>query len=177
MGVTIRQKVPGKGNPWCVFVAHNNNRTSRMVGDKKAADDVASKIRAKLQLGEFAFDEKAPEPTFKEYADAWITRTVPAGCKQSTIRGYEDLLRIHVHHVFGGLRLSEITKGKIKDFLASKVIDGFSTSSVMHMKNVISGVLNQAVDAEAIQSNLSLGIGKGIVQKATNGEAENGNGN
>ena len=179
MGVTVRQKVPGKGNPWWVFVANNNKRTSRMVGDKKAAEDVASKIRAKLQLGDFDLKgkENTQEPTFKEYADAWITRTVPAGCKRSTVRGYDDLLRIHVLPVFGALRLNEISKGKIKDFLASKVIDGFSTSSVMHMKNVISGVLNQAVDAEVIQSNLSLGIGKRIAQKATNGEAENGNGN
>ena len=51
MGVTVRQKIPGKGNPWWVFVAHNNKRTSRMVGDKEAAEEVASKIQARLALG------------------------------------------------------------------------------------------------------------------------------
>jgi hypothetical protein len=54
MGVKVRQKI--KGKPWWVFVAHNGKRTSRMVGDKSAAEAVASKIRAKLQLGEFRFD-------------------------------------------------------------------------------------------------------------------------
>jgi len=57
MGVTVRQKMKGKGNPWWVFVAHNNKRTSRMVGDKKAAEEVAGKIQARLQLGEFDFEE------------------------------------------------------------------------------------------------------------------------
>ena len=35
MGVTVRQKVKGKGEPWWVFVAHNNKRTSRMVGEQE----------------------------------------------------------------------------------------------------------------------------------------------
>ena len=38
MGVTVRQKVKGKGNPWWVFVSYNGKRTSRKVGDKTAAD-------------------------------------------------------------------------------------------------------------------------------------------
>ena len=65
MGVKVRQKVKGKGQPWWVFVSHNGQRTSRKVGSKKAAQDVASKIEAKLQLGEFGFEEKKPVPTFK----------------------------------------------------------------------------------------------------------------
>ncbi len=58
MGVTVRQKVPGKGQPWWVFVAHNNRRTSRMVGSKEAAQTVASKIEAQLKLGEFEWEKK-----------------------------------------------------------------------------------------------------------------------
>jgi len=55
------QKIPGKGNPWWVFVAHNNKRTSRMVGSKEAAAHVASQIEAKLTLGEFDIDEERRE--------------------------------------------------------------------------------------------------------------------
>jgi len=53
MGVTVRQKEKGKGKSWWVFISHNGKRSSRRVGDKAAAETVASKIRAKLQLGEF----------------------------------------------------------------------------------------------------------------------------
>jgi len=72
MGVRVRQKVKGKGNPWWVFVSHNGKRTSRKVSDKKAAEVVASTIRAKLQLGEFGCDDPKPAPTFKECSEMWI---------------------------------------------------------------------------------------------------------
>ena len=69
MGVRVRQKVKGKGNPWWVFITHNGKRTSRKVGDKKAAEVVASTIRAKLQLGKFGFEEQKSVPTFKECSE------------------------------------------------------------------------------------------------------------
>ena len=72
MGAIVRQKTKGKGNPWWVFITHNGKRTSRKVGDKKAADAIASIIRAKLQLEEFGFEEQKPVPTFKEYAQKWL---------------------------------------------------------------------------------------------------------
>ena len=72
MGVVVRQKIKGRGQPWWVFVAHQGKRTSKRVDDKKAADEVASTIRAKLRLGEFSFGEEKPVKTFKEYADSWI---------------------------------------------------------------------------------------------------------
>jgi hypothetical protein len=41
MGAIVRQKVKGKGNPWWIFITHAGKRTSRQVGDKKAAEKVA----------------------------------------------------------------------------------------------------------------------------------------
>ncbi len=174
MGVIVRQKVKGKGQPWWVFIVHNGNRTSRRVGTKEAAEKVRKKIEARLQLGEFDFEEEKkeekPEPTFKEYADSWIKVNAPAECKEATVASYDDLLRIHVLPEFGALKLKEMNRGKIKDFIASKINDGYSASSVTHMRNLISNVLNKAVDDEVISVNPALRLGK-IVQK-TNGESE-----
>ena len=91
MGVNVRQKLKGKGKPWWVFVAHNKRRTSRKVGDKEAAEEVASEIRARLKLGQFSFEEDKPATTFKTHADDWIDITVPATCKESTQRDYRDI--------------------------------------------------------------------------------------
>ena len=44
MGVTVRQKVKGRGQPYWVFVALNGKRTSTKVGDKKDADKLAKQI-------------------------------------------------------------------------------------------------------------------------------------
>lgn len=95
MGVIVRQKIKGKGQPWWVFIVHNGNRTSRRVGTKDAAIEVATKIQARLQLGEFDFEEEKkeekPAATFKEYADSWISVNAPAECKEATVTSYDDL--------------------------------------------------------------------------------------
>jgi integrase len=171
MGVTVRQKIPGKGKPWWVFVAYNGKRTSRMVGSKDAAIRVATNIEARLQLGEFEFGEakeEKREATFKEYADSWITTIAPASCKESTVRSYDDLLRLHVLPAFGSLKLSEINRGKVKDFFAGKILEGYAQNTVRHMRDVISNVLNKAVDDETIKNNVSMRIK--ITQKIRNGE-------
>ena len=152
MGVIVRQKTKGKGKPWWVFISHNGERTSRKVGAKESAQEVAKKIEARLQLGEFNFEEETV-PTFKEYADSWIKTTVPANCRESTVRDYQDILRIHVLPVFGNTDIISINRKKIKDFLNAKKNEGYANNTVCHMKDVLSGVLNEAVDAEIIPAN------------------------
>jgi integrase len=165
MGVIVRQKVKGRGKPWWVFIAHKGQRASKLVGDKDAAEEVASTIRAQIQLGTYSFEEEKPIPTFKEYADSWIKTTIPATCKPSTTRDYQDILRIHVLPVFGDMKISEITRGKVKDFLLEKVNQGYAGSTVTHMKNAISGILNKAVDDEVIPANPAHRIGRIIKAK------------
>jgi len=166
MGVKVRQKEKGKGNPWWVFITHNGKRASRKVGDKKAAETVASEIRAKLQLGEFGFEDPKPIPTFKECADLWVETTVPATCKHSTVREYKDILKNHVYPVFGNNQnITAITRGDVKSFLLGKLNDGYATSTVAHLRNCLSGIFNLALDHEIIQANPALQLGKGLLQK------------
>jgi len=67
MGVTIRQKVKGKGQPWWVFIAHQGQRKSVRIGDKAAAEKVASALRERLKKGlmNLAEEKKAPPPSFQ----------------------------------------------------------------------------------------------------------------
>ena len=136
-----------------------------MVGDRQAAERVASELRAGLQLGQFGFEEQKPIPTFREYADTWIKTTVPATCKESTLSDYQDILRVHVLPVFGDMRLTDITRGMIKDFLLGKVNEGYAASTVTHIKNVVAGVLNRAVDNEIVPANPAHNLGKIVKPK------------
>jgi integrase len=167
MGVTVRQKTKGKGKPWWVFISHDGKRASRRVGDKQAAEKVASKIRAQLQLGQFSLEEKRerPIPLFKHCAQAWIEITVPATCKESTESDYQAILDNHVNPFFEDLKINEITEGKIKELLFSKVNAGKAGSTVSHIKNVVSGILNQAVDDDLIPANPALNLGTNFMKK------------
>lgn len=126
---------------------------------------MASTNRAKLKSGEFGFEEERPIPTFGEYADSWIKTTVPATCKASTVKDYGDILRIHVRPVFQNLKITDVTRGKIKDFLLGKINEDYAKSTVSHLKDVVSGVLNKALDDEAIPANPALNLGKIIKRK------------
>ncbi|MFC1515624.1 tyrosine-type recombinase/integrase [Thermodesulfobacteriota bacterium] len=173
MGVRVRQKVKGKGKPWWVFVSHNGQRTSKRVGSKKAANEVAGKIEAKLKLGEFSFEDEKPVGTFREYAESWIKTTVPATCKHSTVREYRDILNNHIYPspAFGNNQdIITITRGDIKTFLLGKLNDGYAVSTVAHLRNCLSGVFNLALDYEIVQTNPAQKLGKGFLQAENNKE-------
>jgi hypothetical protein len=105
MGVIVRQKKPGKGQPWWVFVSHNGKRTSRQVRDRKAVEKAASDIRAKLQLDGFDFSKRlghhSPKLTLEIYAE-WIPglkkagvdeldKKAAPGCTLSALEYHEDV--------------------------------------------------------------------------------------
>jgi integrase len=72
MGVTVREKQAGSGEYW-VFVYNNGQQTSRKIGDKKLANQIAVKLEKQLaekHVGLFPGEKECP--TFKEYAEMWL---------------------------------------------------------------------------------------------------------
>ncbi len=165
MGVTVRQKIKGKGKPWWVFVSHNGQRTSKRVGSKDAANDVAKEIEAKLALGQYSFEDEKPVPSFKDLSKTWLKTTVPATCKPSTTREYKDILNNHVWTVFSEQKITDITRGDVKDFLFSKLNGGYAYSTVAHFRNCLSGVFNLAIDHKIMDTNPAQNLRKVIKKK------------
>ena len=175
MGVRVKEKVKGSGE-WWIFINHRGKRKAKKIGNEKTALEVARKIEARLTLGEMGLldKEKEKSPALKEYADRWISITVPATCKPSTTISYEEILRVHVLPVFGSLPVSEINRLFIKEFLMKKKkesrtfkvngkerkVNGYSASTLQHIKNAISGILNLAVDDAVINVNPAHKLGK-----------------
>ena len=176
MGVRVRQKKPGRGNPWWVFITHKGKRTSRQVGDKAAAEAVASKIRAKLKLGEFDLDEKKkrPVPLFKDFAKGFMETYSAINHKESTQESYQHALDLHLLPYFGDMPLNEISRKEIKDFLTQKQTEWFvtgkkkkrlSAGTVRNLKAYLSAILSEAVDDELIGFNPAARTGKLIKSK------------
>jgi len=151
MGVRVRQKIKGKGNPWWVFISHNGKRTSRKVGDKKATETVASTIRAKLQLGEFGFEDKKPVPTFKDHAKLWLA--LPHDWKESTRESYLNNLNKHILPDFGKMPVNEIKRKDLKFFFDKKYAEGLNLNTIKLIRAPINGILSYAVELELIESN------------------------
>jgi len=167
MGVKIKERPEGSGI-WWLFIDHNGKRKAKKIGrDKRLAQDAAKKIEAKLTLGDFGIEKDEKQiAVFSDYAKRWIDVTIPATCKESSARDYKGLLKNHIIPVFGNLKINEINRLMVKDFLMKKSNGGFSSSTVTHMKNTISGVLNMAVDDEIIEMNPAHRLGKVIRAKS-----------
>ena len=166
MGVIVRRK--GKDNAYWIFISHNGKRTSRRIGDKKAAEKVASQVRAKLQLGEFGFeDKKKPIPTFKEFAVQFMETYSVMNHKESTRENYQSVLNAHLYPAFGNKTLDEINKRDVKELIQVKMSEGLSVNTVKNIKRYLNCILNEALDDEIIQSNPASRTGK-MIKKQMN---------
>lgn len=145
-------------------MAHNSKRTSRKVGDKVAAQTVASKIQAKLQLGEFEFEETETMrmPAFMEFSESFMNGYSKHNHKESTRENYRIALDNHFLPVFGNRTLDQIKKKDIKDFLFIKQDEGLSSGRVTNLKAYLSSIFSQAEDDEIISKNPVAKTGKFI---------------
>lgn len=99
-------------------------------------------------------------PTFAELADEWINKVVPVSCKPSTAADYRAILEKHLLPVLGPMHADRITRWDVKNLLLEKLNGGLATSTVNHIKNVMSGVLSLAVDSELLPANPAQALGK-----------------
>ena len=160
MGVTIREKIKDS-NEWWVFIAHQGRRTSRKVGDRKAAREAARKIQARLTLGRGAFPEKAklPVPTLGHYFKQF-EKNYRGTLKPSSWLSYEGSLRIHILPELGKYRLDEITKPMMKELVVEWVKKGFAKDSIRLYLTSLGVLYNQAIDDKVVSENPTKGLSK-----------------
>ena len=145
MGVTYREHPNGSGR-WVVFVSRGNWRMNHAVkGGKERAAEVARKVSAILDLvgieGVAEFLRRGthsanPVPTVKHYAAQWVDMLEKTDHKLSTRKMYESNIRVHIIPAFGQYLITELDYSKIKDFLASKASDTYSSDRFRQAKNL-----------------------------------------
>jgi len=160
MGVTIREKIKDSGE-WWVFINHKGRRTSRKVGDRKAAREAARKIQARLTLGEGAFrkDTKLPAPKLKDYFKRF-EQNYKGTLKPTSWECYEGALRIHILPELGKYRLDEITKSMMKKLVAKMVEEGRAKDSIRLYVAALRVLYNQAIDDKVVSESPTKGLGK-----------------
>jgi hypothetical protein len=68
-------------------------------------------------------DEPEPEPTFHEFATAWLRDAEP-GLRAKTIEDYRWALELHLLPWFARHRLSEVTAEEVDRYKAAKLREG-----------------------------------------------------
>ncbi len=161
MGVTVRQKQPGKGKAWWIFIRHNGKRKSKRIGDRNAAEQVASTIRQKLNVGDLELESaKKSSALFRVYAMEWLNTHAATACKYSTYKSYESCLGKHLIPFFGDQALEDIHRRDVKRFIYKKLAEGLASSTVNNARLCVSGIFTAAIEDELVEANPAARTGK-----------------
>jgi integrase len=171
VGVTVKQ---WKG-AWWLFVNHRGQRKAKRVGvgdtGKKAAKDAATKLAARLALGENPLREADSGVLFEDYAQTWLDR-IRHTRKHSTHEDYQIMLTRELLPAFKGMRLGEITRERVKALAMVGLKKGHSPKTVLNYIRGLSSLLSHAVEDGLLAVNPALKPGKflpgGSKRKAIN---------
>lgn len=133
-------------------------RVERVGGDtKKEALAALRKAEDEIECtGSFVQES---DISFSDFLDIWIDKYVKKECAFRTIQYYSNLVNKHIKPALGHYKLKNITSMMLQDFLLSKKTNGFSKSSVISMKGVLSSVFRYAVvPSELIKNNPMLNV-------------------
>ncbi len=158
MGVKIREKIPGS-KIWWVFVAHNGKRTSRKVGDKKAAEKVAKRIQARLVLGELP-ESKPPLPTLADYYERFKTTYMKTAIKESSYIVYESCFRLHILPELGRIRLDQIYRERMEEFISVLMKKDLAKDYIRVILGSLRVLMNNAIEKGIITNNPVRGLSK-----------------
>jgi integrase len=158
MGCKLR-KLKGK---WYLVIDHKGQRKSKAVSaSRSVAEEVRRQVEGRLALGDMGmFDSSSDSLTFAEYTEKWLRDYVAVELKRSTMRGYENVLKVYVLPVLGNKKLAHIKRNEIKTLLAKLGAQGLTKGTRHNVLAVISGVLSYAVDDELLEVNPALGLGR-----------------
>jgi integrase len=162
-----------KGAYW-VFVNVGGRRKAQKIGpDKRLADEVARKARRAIARGEFRIADRAPQRAasgFKAIAEEWL-RTCQGvrNIRPNTIDNYRTAVVIHLIPYFGTTPLTDITRGKVRAFIADLLSAGGSARfkdrplgrlTVRNVVAVLRMILQDAEDEGLVPSNAAARVGR-----------------
>jgi len=173
VGVKIREKIRGS-NEWWVFINYNGKRTSKKVGSKKAALEVAETIQAQLKLNFPVFPKQQEKPAvpilqiwYQRFEQTYLSSAVSA----STADSYKYNFKNHILPALGSKPLDQITRADMEVFVASLVVHKkLAKDTIATIVKELRKVLNHAREHKIISENPAAGLGKLYSQAPTRHE-------
>jgi integrase len=168
MSVRIRKR----NGAWWVFICYHGRRKAKKVGTRKAAEHVKSILEARLALGDLSILNEKNTVTFEEYSKRFLREHAEVSCKPSTVASYKQLLRLYLTPKFGASRTDEITRDRVKDFLAGLVSTGkLSRNTLRLILCTMRVIFNHAIDDGLIVQNPAARLGRFTKTDGTKFEA------
>jgi len=161
MGVRVREKIKDSGVYW-VFVNHRGMRKAKQCGPKKLAHKVAEIMEANLKLGRPLLGEadKPPAPTLNQYYARFKERHMKTAIKESSYLVYETSFRLHILPELGRLRLDQIDREHMEDFIAVLMEKDLAKDSIRVILGSLRVLMNDAIEKGIVENNPVRGLSK-----------------
>jgi integrase len=155
-GVKVRLDARGK---WLLCIEKGGVRKNITFGDGRdalkkaieAAEIIARELGGIIPAVQRS-ETESKAPYFEEFSRNWLNGL--GRHSVFTIERYEEILRLHIltDEVFQNVRIDEISRKQIKDFLR-RLLEKRSASMVESTYSVLSGIFEEAMDDEYIDIN------------------------
>jgi len=122
---------------------------------KREAEQFAASVEVQKYRGEF-ISHQAGLTTIGELGPSWLNRQ-RAHLKPSSLKAIEVGWRVHVKPRWGEVRVTDISRTKIQDWVATLGEDR-SATTVKRAFGVLSSILDDAVDDRRIVANPVKGV-------------------
>jgi len=155
---SIRRRRRARGDVWLVDYRDAAGARQRLTASTKEAAEnlLAEKIRERQHPGLLSPDR---DITLGEYKDRWLTM-IESEIKPRTLKGYKQLLALHIVPVFSRVRLRDVSRTMIKRFLVTKREAGLGKNSVRLIRAALSVMLSDAADDGILLANPALNLGR-----------------
>ena len=117
---------------------------------KREAETVlAERVLEGRQARRLAVD---PNMRITEYSQRWL-QLIASSVKPRTLQSYELSLRRHILPAFGAIRVRQLVRGQVKEFLSGKLASELSRNTVRIIHAALRAMLNAAIDDGVILAN------------------------
>jgi integrase len=114
------------------------------------------KEKAKHKRAEkLGLPREVQKQTVAEYLSFWLEKIVKIECAPKTYISYEQMARLHISPLIGGVRLSELRPQHVRAMLAEKTLSGLSARSVQYLRAILRSALSAAVDDDVLEMNVA----------------------
>jgi integrase len=126
---------------------------------REAEDRLDEKMKeTKLLTGSICAD---PDITVGDFFAQWIEK-VSLTSKPRTADTYADYFRIHILPQFGGMKVRDLHRIRIKKWLVEKLKEGYAKGTIRLLNATLRAMLNEAVEDSVIITNPALKLGKAL---------------
>jgi integrase len=102
-----------------------------------------------------------PDITIEDYSTRWLA-IVQATVKQATYESYRNMLRLHVLPAFGVVKVRQLQRGRIREWLAGRLNAEYARESVRIMQATLRVMLNAAIEDGVLIANPANGLARSL---------------